>query len=68
MKLVILLSIGVGIGMHVLAEVRPPPPRLPYLYDAMIVSLAFVHLIAGAVVLNVRQWQLGRGPTAKKVN
>lgn len=67
-KLVIVLSAVVGVGVHVLAEVHTPPPRLRYLHDAMFVSLAFVHLAGGAVVLNVRQWELGRARERKKVD
>lgn len=50
-------SLVVGMGIHALDAFGQPPKRLPFLHDALFVSFAFLHLAAGALYLNVRQWK-----------
>ena len=57
-----ILSLLCGVGIHILDLLRMPPKRLPFLHDAMFVSLPFVHLMLAAIHLNVRQWQIEAGP------
>lgn len=35
----------------------PPPPKLPFLYDALIVTWSFLHFAALAAYTNLLQWQ-----------
>lgn len=67
-KYAIVPSVFLGVLIHLLAEYHRPPVALPHLHDAMFVSLAFVHLAAGAVVLNLQQWQLGPALEPRKVD
>ena len=56
--LIIVGSIVLGLAIHVAAAIIPPPERLPYLFDAMFVSLSFCHIMLCYLYLNWRQWKL----------
>lgn len=51
-----IVTVVFGIGLHAVDSLTDPPKRLPYLYDALFVSVAFVHMLLPAVYLNFRQW------------
>lgn len=55
-----------GLGLHALDVIRAPPQKLPFLHDALIVSLSFVHLSMSTLYLNVRQWHLDTLQEQKK--
>ena len=50
-----ILSALVAVAIHTAALTITPPARLPFLYDAMFVSWAFLHIAGAAVYLNLRQ-------------
>ena len=51
-------SIALAALLHLLMATVPPPVRLRFLYDALIVSLGFGHFLAAAAWLNLSQWLL----------
>ena len=53
-----MLSVVGGAALHVLSCCMPPPSKLPFLYDAGMVSLSFANFLPAAVYLNVCQWTL----------
>lgn len=52
------------------SAVAPPPPKLPFLYDALTVTWAFLHFAALFAYTNWLQWQefrsAGPGPRAAR--
>ena len=57
-KLGMMLSLLAAAVVHVLQCSIPPPAKLPFLYDAAIVSLSFANFLPAAVHLNICQWRL----------
>lgn len=49
------LSIISVVGIHVITSSMEPPLRYPYLWDAVMVSWAFVHFVQAFVELNKMQ-------------
>lgn len=53
-----LLSLLPAVCIHAAQCLVPPPARFLHLYDAAFVSLAFVHIAAAAVHLNIQQYSI----------
>ena len=49
-------TVAAGAAVHLISSLLSPPQKLPFLFDAMFVSLAFVHIVACFLYLNYRQW------------
>ncbi len=46
----------IAAGLHAGRELLAPPPALPWLWDALVVSFAFLHIAAAALYVNWRLW------------
>lgn len=66
-RILIMVSLSVAVFLHASEALVKPPPRYPYIFDALFVTYSFVHLAAAAVYLNISQWQMSfRGPARQK--
>ena len=57
-RLVMMLSLLAAAAVHVLRCSIPPPAKLPFLYDAAIITLSFANVLPAALYLNICQWWL----------
>jgi alpha-1,3-glucosyltransferase len=53
-----LISVGVMTGIHAAAAIAPAPVKYPYIYDAAMVSWAFMHFAAVFLFTNAAHWRL----------
>ncbi len=59
LPLIFRTSVGLALGVHAAAAVLEPPKRLPYIFDALITALSFLHFAAAALYIQVLMWRQG---------
>lgn len=52
-------SLGMMAGMHAVAAVATPPAKYPYIFDAAMVSWAFLHYAGIFLFTNAEHWRTG---------
>ena len=57
-KMLVSGSLCCGVGVHALDIFSAPPKKLPFLYDALFVTISFANLLPAAVYLNFKQYQI----------
>ena len=58
-KILVIAAFCCGLGLHALDTFSSPPNKLPFLYDALFVTVSFANLLPAALYLNYKQWQTG---------
>jgi alpha-1,3-glucosyltransferase len=56
LPLIFRTSVGLALGIHAAAAVLDPPKRLPFIYDALMTALSFLHFAAAAVYVQLLLW------------
>lgn len=56
-KILVIATFCCGLGVHALDIFSSPPNKLPFLYDALFVTISFANLLPAALYLNYKQWQ-----------
>lgn len=59
LPIILRTSVGLALGVHAAAAVLDPPKHLPFIYDALMTALSFLHFAAAAVYVQLLLWSQG---------